>query len=483
MKIKHLLMRGKRYTLLVTVAFFSFSSCIDGYKDDWTFSPDVRGVVLESPKSEDILFKPSADGAKLKIEWPVVYGAGGYQVSLYIVDDPDNPKVVGKENEVIDGCSMERPLVDDTNYKVVIKTLGNSEYNNKEASTSTEATFTTLVPAYAIIPEGDIAEWFVSNPLPTDKTEEELAYVLEANGNYTLSMPIDFGKQKVTLRGDKLGHAKIEYGKDGRICTSAGLKLKFIDFNCSNVPGSSSTASLLLFSSTPNEDIKGIGDYYIINDPIVIQSCEIFGIERHLVFDNKKKYCPAVLLINDCVVKLTTSQEQPVILFNQGFVNDLTIQNSTFWHNGEKNNNYLVQYNSSGRPTRAGFVKGSINYLNSTFYHICYNKQWGNYGGFVGQSCVDWNMKYNIFLDSGKGEVARRYLGGRKNQATASFTHNTYWYNGSFPSGEIEYDVSGTHLETDPQLKSPVTGDFTVQGADQIAARAGDPRWLPEMME
>lgn len=484
MKGKLLFLRKTKIALLITMAFVSFSACIDGYKDDWTFSSDVRGVTLESPKSEEIAFKPSPDGTTLKIEWPVVHGAGGYQFSLYIVDDPDNPKVVGKENEIVDGCSVERKLMDDTNYKVVVKTIGNSEYGNKDAATSTEAAYTTLVPTYATIPEGDIAAWFADNPIPTDKTEEELAYVLKANGNYTLSAPVDFGKQKVTFRGEKIGHAKVKYGAEGRICTTAGLKIKFIDFDCSEVAGSSSTASLLLFSATPNEDIKGKGDYYIISDPIVIQSCVITGIQSRLIYDNKKKYCPATLLINDCIVKLETTQEKSVIEFNQGFVNDMTIQNSTFWHTGEKDNSSVVQYNNSGRPDRAGFVRGSVNYLNNTFYHVCYNKnKWGNYSGFAGQKSVYWNMKKNIFVECGKGQVARQFVGGRTGQITASFDLNTYWYKGSVPEEELKYDISGTHFEADPQFKDPKNGDFTVQGIGQLTARTGDPRWLPEVPE
>ncbi|MBP6065699.1 MAG: DUF4957 domain-containing protein [Bacteroides sp.] len=481
MKSNHLFFRRKRHVLMVITAMLLFSSCIDGYKDDWIFSSDVRGEVLESPKAENVTFKPSPDGKLLRIQWPVVYGASGYQFSLYIVDDPNNPVVVGNENEIVDGCSVERPLRDDTKYKAVLKTLGNDKYSNKEAVASTEVNYTTLVPTYATIPQGDIAEWFINNPIPSGKEKEELAFVLEENGNYTLSAPIDFGKQKVTFRGEKVGHAKVVYGSAGRISTTAGLKIKFIDFDCKGVDGSSSDAAFLLFSSTPDETLIGKNSYYIINDPIVIQACKIEGVQRHLIYDNKKKYCPAALMISDCFVKLTTTQEQPVILFNQGFVNNLTIQNSTFWHDGPKDNNYFVQYNGSGRPTNADFVTGSVNYLNSTFYHVCYSKQWGNYNGFAGQSSVNWNMKQNIFVESGKGEVARRFLGGRTGQVTASFGQNTYWYNKAVPAEELKYDISGTHFETDPMLQDPKNGDFTVLGEGQLNARTGDPRWLPEL--
>jgi hypothetical protein len=38
---------------------------------------------------------------EFKIQWPVIYGAGGYRFSLYIVDDPSNPQPVGVENEML----------------------------------------------------------------------------------------------------------------------------------------------------------------------------------------------------------------------------------------------------------------------------------------------------------------------------------------------------------------------------------------------
>lgn len=471
----------EKWRLVVFCAFIFtlITSCVEGYEEDPVFSPGVQNVTLSSPDVESIQFIPSADGTTVRIEWPVVYGAGGYEFTLLIVDDPNNPVVVGEENEFIDGCVVTRPLLEDTNYKVVVRSLGNDKYNNKAAELASVKEFTTMLPTYATIPAGvDLFAWFSENPIPSLEEEKELAYVLESGGNYTMSDVVDFGNQKITFRGDKIHHPKIVMGEKGRISTSSGLKVKFIDFDCSAIPGSNSKAALILLSETPNPAIKGTGDYYIIKDPIVLESCEITGVQRHLIFDNKVKYCAATLLINDCVVKLETTQEQPIILFNQGFANDFTAKNSTFWHTGEKNNNYFLQYNNSGRPDRAGFVNASVNYLNNTFYHVCYNKQWGNYNGFAGRNTVYWNMKSNIFVDSGKGEVARRFLGGRANQPTATFDKNNYWYNSAFPEEERKYDT-GTIIETDPQFKDPLNGDFTVQGSEQLTERIGDPRWLP----
>jgi hypothetical protein len=463
----------------MSILLFYCSSCIEGYKDDWEFSSDVKNSTLESPAAEKIACVVSPDGSTATITWPVVYGAGGYEFSFYIVDDPDNPIVVGEENQIVDGCSVQRPLQADTKYKIVIKTLGNEKYNNKDAATASTKNFTTMVPTYATIPNGsDITQWFAANPIPADSTNTELAYELEADGNYTMSGIVNFGNQKVTFRGNKIKHPIVTMGTAGRISTSAGLKVKFINFDCNSIAGSSTDAALLLLSSTPNPAIKGTGDYYIITDPVVLQACNITGVQRHLVYDNKIKYCTVTLLIDNCIVKLNTTQAQPIIYFNQGFAKDFTVKNSTFWSTASVANNYFVQYNSSGRPDRAGLVTGSVNFLNSTFYKVCYTTQWCNYSALVGRSDVYWNMKENIFVNCGNGEVARRFLGGRTGLSTATFNLNTYWYNGAFPTGEKTYDT-GTILQSDPMLKDPANGDFTVQGTDQLNARTGDPRWLP----
>lgn len=480
MKGKHLFLQ--KMSLILLMGAFIFGSCTDiGVYKDTLYSSDVKNANLTSPNEDEIQFTPSPDGSTVSVTWPVVHGAGGYEFSLFINDDPDNPVAVGEENQVIDGCVAQRPLRDDTKYKVVVRALGNQLYNNKEAEVASNKEFTTLVPTYATIPSGtNISEWFDENPLPEDMGDEELAYVLEPNGNYTMTSIVNFGKQQVTFRGDKVRRPKVTMTDNARISTTAGLKVKFIDFDCSTIAGSSSTAAFLLLSSTPDDAIKGTGDHFIIRDPIVIQSCDITGLQRHLIYDNNKKYCTVTVLIDDCVVKLETTEEQPIIRYQAGFANDLTVKNSTFWHTGSKNNNYFVQYNNSGRPDRAGLVTASLNYLNSTFFNVCYNKQWGNYGGFAGRSSVYWNMKDNIFVDCGNGEVARRYLGGRANQPTATFANNTYWYNGAFASGESSWD-NGRKIETDPQLKNPANGDFTVLGSQQLEDRTGDPRWLPEI--
>lgn len=481
---KHLFLRGKTCGIALLALICLSTACKHGFDDDETFASSVRGATLESPVKDEIVITKTADESQLIVEWPVVEGAGGYEFSLYIVDDPANPVVVGEENELIDGCSKVCPLQSDTKYLISVRTLGNTKYDNKEASTATQVEYSTLVETYAAIPAGsDLYTYFQTNPVPTEAMDKELAYVLEAGADYTMSGPIDFGKQLVTFRGDKVNPAKVAMTGDASIIiTAGGLKVKFIEFDCSGMDASQKESSFIKFNSTPDESILTEKGYYTIYDPIVIQQCTIKGLPGHMFYDNKKKYVGATGLIDNCIVQTATQADDTknngFIYFNQGWFNDFTVQNSTFYNTSGTDAKYFVRWGSSARCDRAGFTRNSLNFYNSTFYNMCKSGQWGNYNGYAGRNTSDWNMKDNIFVDCGNGQITRRYLGGRQNQATANFANNTYWFNGASenPSG---YDNTGTHIQEDPLLADPANGDFTVGGATQLTKRTGDPRWLP----
>lgn len=482
MKMKHYFLWGKMFSMLLTAGLLSFASCAEGV-DDESWSSSVKGEIMKSPGAEELVITKSADESTLTISWPVVEGAGGYLFSLYIVDDPANPVAVGEENEFVDGCSVNRDLKSDTNYKIVVKTLGNDKYDNKDAESATEVAYSTLVPTFASIPPGDIYEYFQANPVPTEKTGEEIAYVLEGGAQYTMSGQVDFGNQFVTFRGDKTKHAKVAMTNDASIVISAGgLKVKFIDFDCSGMDASKSESSFIKFDKELDESIKTSKGYYTIYDPIVIQQCTIKDLPGHLFYDNKKKYVAATGLVDNCIVQTATAandtKNNGLVYFNQGWINDFTVKNSTFYNTSSTDAKYFVRYGSSARCDRAGFTQNFLSFYNNTFYKIANKGQWGNYNSFAGRNTSYWYMMDNIFLESGKGEVARRYLGGRQNQKTAYFDNNTYWYNGATENYN-NYDKSGTVIDADPMLADPANGDFTVGGAEQLARRTGDPRWLP----
>lgn len=465
--------------LLIIIAIMFLTSCIEGYTDDWTFSAGVKGVTLESPSSDKVVISKNAEGTELTIQWPVVYGAGGYQFSLYIVDDPENPVVVGEENQVIDGCSVKRPLQEDTKYKIIIKTLGNEKYDNKDAVSATEIAYSTLIPA-TVIPDGtDLSVYFTENAIPT--STDEIAYELVAGGHYTLSAPVDFGAHWLTLRGDKVNRPTITYAIAGRLSTTAGLTMKFINFDCKAVAADATNGALLLLSATPDPAILGTGSYYIIPKPVVLKSCNITGINKRLIYDNNQKYALSALLIKDCIIPLNTTGDG-IIYMQSGFINNFTISNSTVY-SLVASSGYFLRYNNSGRPDRAGFVSGSINFYNNTFYNVVNNGQMGNYSG-MNSAYVKLNVSQNIFVDCGAKYVIRRLSGGGNNMVK-TLKDNCYWYGGAFPQAEeIDHtngDKSGTGYGEDPAFANATGGDFTVgtSATTIISKKGGDPRWLP----
>lgn len=470
---------------LAVSALLLVSCAQDGYDDDERWASDVTNTQLESPAEEDITITASTDGSKTVIAWPVVYGAGGYYCSVYDVSDPDNPVVVDDvEEELVDGCSLAVTRAEDTNYLFTIRTAGNDELNNTEATTTTEVEFTSFVASYAEIPDGsDLTEWFAANPVPTDV--EDLCYDLEPGGSYTMSGAIDFESVSVQLRTtSQASHATVTFtGTDVSFITKAGLTLKYIDFECS-----ASLKPFIRMNDTPDADMlgaTGTGSYYNIQEAIYLNTCTIEGLNYGIIHSNGVKYCLETLLVSNCIIHLTVSStantsQHASIYFYDGFINTLTMQNTTIWNTGDTDIKYFVQYSNDGRCTRAGYSQNTVSYDNCTFYHLAYEGQWANYSAFKGQSTSVWVMTDNIFVDCGSNQICRRFLAGQGG-VEATFKNNTYMYDGAFEStdGSVSpYDTSGTAIEEDPLLADPENGDFTVGGATQIEKGTGDPRWL-----
>lgn len=436
---------------------------------------------MESPKAEDVKFTviTTTEGDKVKVEWPVVYGAGGYQFSFYNVDDPDNPIAIGNENEVIDKCSVERDIREDTRYKVIVKALGNPKYDNKEAQTATEVSYSTLVPSTVIPDNTDLAVYFEQYPIP--ETADEIAYELVPGGNYTMSNTVNLGLTKLTLRGDKIHHAKLTLTGNGVFLSDgAGLKFKFIDVDCSEFTGN----AVITYNSNQNPAAVSNGWVTIVS-PVLIQSCKIFGLTKKLIHDSKKKYMLSSFTIKDCIIEQNTADKIHLIYIEGGIIKDLLLTNSTFY-NKQQNSGYFIQYNNTRITTNSewkdkyGWIKAGINITNCTFWQIVKEGQMGNYSGLAqkGNYIIVTN---NIFVDCGKKEVIRRLTGGNMNMdSPRTFGSNSYWYDGAFVDGEISnnYDNSGTAIKDNPALEDPQNGNFTVHGNSQLENHTGDPRWL-----
>ncbi|MDR0745850.1 MAG: DUF4957 domain-containing protein [Mediterranea sp.] len=481
--MKNSFLRKKTLSLISLAMMFLFVSCIDGYEDDKAWSSGVENASLESPAAEKISIVPSADGSKLKITWPVVPGAGGYEFSLYIVDDPENPVLVGEEKQVIDGCTAEREMVEDTYYEVIIKTLGNPKFNNKEAAQATEVAYNNMLDVTATIPNGtNLTEYFATNPIPESTTE--LCYELEPDGEYTMDGNVPVGLTSVTLRGNKVKHPKVTMTNGAFLNDGAGFKLKFIDLDCTNFDGT----SVILLNPTfnPAAVLGQEGRYCIIptTSPIAVLSCTIKGLKQRLFYDSNQYYGVGTLLIKDCVIEQNTTGSIQLIRSQRAVIKDLSLVNSTFY-NKQSNGGYFIQLQGAKvtevKPAEETWASANLLITNCTFWQVVKNDQMGNYSNNIAQKGNNITILNSIFVDCGNKAVVRRLGGGNAN-ATLICGLNTYWYDGAFVSTELTTtpkDASGTHIETDPQLKDPENGDFTVGGSEQIAKRTGDPRWLP----
>lgn len=486
MKKNHFSLRRKAYALMSLAAgVLLFASCAQDGFDEESFDSGVYNTQLEAPSTDDIQITASADGTQQTISWPVVYGAGGYHA---ILTNTTAGEVL--IDSVYDGTSFAVARVEDNNYELSLEVLGNEERNNKGCEPVIK-TFNTFAAAFATIPSGsDLCEYFQNNPIP-EGNEEELVYDLEEGGQYTVSGILDFGGNKIQLRcTNDQKRPTITYTKnpntseEGTIRTSAPLKLKSLNFDCS-----ASSNEAIGLSETPDESIKGAtgsGDYYNIMGTLHITNCNFEGVNAQFIHDNNKKYCIETCVIDNTVVKLTSTassgvSSNAIIYFKSGFINNLTVQNSTFWNAGDSDAKYFIQYNNSGRCDRAGYTSNSVNIKNSTFYNIAKSGQWANYSGFSGKATSVFVLTNTIFVDCAK-EIARRFIGGNFSTSPSyTFLNNTYLQDAATDTydNEENYDKSGTAIKSNPQFADPTNGDFTVNGGEQLSKRTGDPRWLP----
>lgn len=466
-------------------------SCDDVYDGGEKWASNVKNATLLSPEADSITYTPSTDGSKATITWPVVHGADGYLISFTDVTDAENPVPVDTFNAVrVDGCSITVSREEDMKYELSIRTLGNKKYNNQDAEAATVKNYSTFTPAEATIADGtDLAAYFTENPVP-DSTGA-VCYQLVEGGKYTLSQDFDFLNHKVVIQtASKTNCASITYtGETARFKTGNALTLKYV-----NIDASASKSPVIELSSTPEESLKGAtgkGDYYNIQGALVLNTCNITGVNNNLVYDGNKKYCVETVLITNSVIHLTSSKEtnisgNAVIYFKAGYANTLQVKNSTVYNTGDSDAKYFVQYNNAGRADRGGYALNYVIYESNTFYNVAKAGQWGNYSGFAGKATSSFTVTNNIFVDCGNKQVPRRILGGRGQSSypdgQATLRNNTYMFGDVFESTDgvvASYDTDGSCIETDPGFKDAANGDFTVSGEGQLSKRTGDPRWLP----
>lgn len=456
---------------------FGMASCASDPLNDESWESSVRNAQVTSPKSDDISVVANAGGESQTISWPVVNGAGGYQV---VLTDLGTNEVI--KDSLVDGCSVVMPREEDVNYSVSVLAKGNKRFNNSDAAEATVKPFSTFTPTYKQIPAGDLNAWFAANPIPEEMKGENINFDLVGGEKYTVSGTLDFDGFAVTLRStSKTNRATIEYtSESSEITFTAAFNAKYLNFDCHGMSGSKGVFGFSASTTVPQDETG----FYLIKDPITIANCQFDNVNGYFFWDNKVKTAAYTMLINNVVCHLTPSRAVEAVIWTNkaGHINDFTCQNSTFYNLEEANDCKYFYQAGMYRCTNLNLLSNSINYKNSTFYRIGWNGgQWGNYNGMQGKNESFWVMTDCIFYGcSESGGVPRRFLHGQSGrQQTYTFSNNTYQaLDGTFqPVGA--YDQSATQIEEDPQFANPAAGDFHISGPTQLSRRTGDPRWLP----
>ncbi|WP_321480012.1 DUF4992 family lipoprotein [uncultured Bacteroides sp.] len=476
-------------------------SCADGISDSERFSGGVINTQLESPNADGFSFTVLArtDGSEgVKMTWPVVYGAGGYLLNVTNVDSPLAPIVLVKDS-FIDGCSVIFDTKEDTNYKISIKALGNEMLNNKTAESATTLAFSTLIPAVTI-PEGrDIAEFIKAN-LQVSDTEQ--GFELQGGKTYTLNSVVDFGLNTITFRGDKFNRPIVIVGSEGGLMTQGGLKVKFINFDCTEMI----QTGVLTLSDNPSETISttALGykekaganqDGYVIEKPVIFQDCNFKNVKNSILYGNKKNWSLRDFRINNCILQLNNSGSKPVINLyggRNGLIKELTIKKSTFYNLSDNSSAYFIRYsNSSNAQPKKIFGKAedsstfTISY--NTFCKTMNGKDFAN--NMANTKSLVFNVDHNIFYDTYRinkllSSQAKRYTEG----------NTIFGVKKSVDSGDTgKKDTQGNPyaMLEDPNFSGPIDmafdlsqphGGVNFKTSAPVASenKSGDPRWSKE---
>lgn len=451
------------------------AGCADHYDGAETWSPQVKNTTLSSP--EQVTVTPSADGSSMTIVWPVVYGAGGYAVELWNVNDLQTPVLV--KSDTIDGCSLHATREEDTNYSLSIRTLGNQKYSNKEAQEQMVYKFNTFLPTFAEIPDGsDLKAWFDANPVPADSTSH-LCYDLVPGGHYTVSGKVELGNHQVTLRSSsKATYAEVQMLSGAYFNTCAGFTLKYL-----NIDATAMNKPLINFSDEPDEALLNCypttkqASYYFIVDPVVIQGCNIAKLGTSIVASNSTKYDVRTVNVSNSVIEIDKTTDAAnnadFVYMKSGYITDFAIKNSTVFSR-EQTSVFFIKH--GGRPKDLGDDEQRyVSITNCTLCNIAYNKNFCDYHN--GQVQHHYTLKNTIIVDCGKPNFL---TGLNKGQASDNpvwdVNNNTCWRDGADASDkQTGIKNPGLWLTTDPGI-DPANAQFTPAAAQQEAGQ-GDPRW------
>ena len=491
-------------TLLMGAAALLMASCaVDGF-DDETFTSDVHDSALLSPElsKENFSTRVNSDGSEsIVVNWEVVPGAGGYEYFAYNVDDPNNP--VELTSGIVDGTTFSFPKADDTRYEVSVRTLGNEKLNNTDAEEATVFPYSTMIDAMIIPVGNDIAEFIAANMKESD---EEQAFELEAGGEYTCNGPIDFMNNKMTFRGSKVNHPVVTFGEAGVIYTSSQLKVKFIDFDCSNM-----TNKWGVIEMSPNPpaeksaEAQGIGagknnnnpaDVYILMDPILVQECAFKNVPNCFFSVGRCSWGIADLRVQKCVIQMRNdgSKNSNSSVFSayssdwiapsggnfwSGCIQNLTVTESTICNTVSNSKCFTIRFSNKDIDRCFPTADGSCTFKNNTFVRIFDNKNFSDRTPqqakyvitFYDNIFVDCKLLQKFFHQNCTYNTAQERNTGFAYYGTMDSTDKTKWVTEEDPGFTTEM------MEKEIDFTQPNYGlNFTATGP--ISSTIGDPRWL-----
>jgi hypothetical protein len=493
--IKNVMGMGTCYLSALMLA----CSCNPSADYDEQFSGGVTNAQLESPQIDETCFSTitNSDGSEsVKLTWPVVFGAGGYNCNINIVNDPDNPVGVVTDS-IVDGCSIVFDKLEDTKYEIKLLSLGNSELNNKEAKTATSYAYSTLIPATTIPVGQDIAE-FINNNLKNDGSEQ--AFELVGGASYTMNGSVDFDLNKMTVRGDMSNHPTVTMGADAYFMTQAGLKVQWINFDCTSM----TSTGLITLSGNPSETIstETLGykkdganqNGYVINDPVIIQECHIKNLQNSLLYGNKKNWSLRDFRIKNCIAQLNNAGSNPFIHLqgaSNGLIKNMTIENSTFYNLVKNSSAYFIRYSNQSNAQPKKIFGDSDNSTTHVISHCTFAKTFSNKdfaNNMPNTNTVKTTVEYCIFYD-----VFRLYQYIQTQSYMLTPGNTIFGVDGGTPNSTDtggRKDKLGNPYATleDPDFVGPFLQEFDLtqdkggvnfkpQGEVAVSNKSGDPRW------
>jgi len=481
------------------VSMLFAASCAQGV-DDETFSAGVSGVQLESPAADGFTYTFVTDASgveQVKVSWPTVMGAGGYQCSVWNVNDPANPEVL-VDNQKIDGAAVYFPLAEDSNYKISVQTLGNEKLNNAGAAAATEYSMNTMIEGIPVPATEDlgafITKYIADNAakLAEERAKDpnfEIAFDLEAGATYAMTTTADCAMQATRVRGDRQNKPTVILTNNAHFETGGGLKLKFLNIDAAGIDQSYS--GVIVMHQNPDPETVKAGKCWKCDKPVRMEGCWVANLPRSFFTHGQASWALNELRITDCIIQVNCANNGAHKSFiypmnhtkagsggEDGSILNIYLSNSTIYNIYDpaamSDSAYFIRFGSQRQfSSLFGTTNGVFNIQNCTLNRMVPNKDFGNRVGYEGSM----TFTDNVFYDT---RLIQKVLGRGGAKSTSN---NIMWC----PTKGVDgTDKQNYVIEQDPgftaeNLNKPL--DFSqpnggVNFKPAAGITAGDPRWL-----